>query len=266
MVLKLQFGNLAFTTYGNKGNPAVTFIHGFPFSREMWSEQCEVLSKDHYVVAYDIRGHGESSVGSGQYLIEMFVDDLISLLDFLDLKSTTLCGLSMGGYIAQRAVDRAADRFSGLILCDTKSTADTNTAKLNRANQIKTIVDGKKEKFVEDMLHSLFAPASFEKNGDGVEKIKKIMNSTDDHALIGTLIALSARMDMTDSLSNIKIPTLILVGDQDKLTTVADADLMHTKIRGSEVVIVKESGHVSNIENAAEFNNAVITFLEKNRL
>lgn len=266
MVLKLQFGNLAFTTYGRAGNPAITFIHGFPFSRSMWDEQCELLSKDHFVITYDVRGHGESSVGSGQYLIEMFVDDLFSLLDHLNVRSTTVCGLSMGGYIAQRAIDRAAERFSGLILCDTKSTADTNAAKLNRANQIKMILDGGKAKFVDDIIHALFAEVSFKKNKDGVEKIKRIISSTDERALVGTLIALAARMDMTDSLSNIKVPTLILIGDQDKLTTIADAELMHSKISGSEVRVVRESGHVSNIENSTEFNNAVIGFLERNGL
>jgi 3-oxoadipate enol-lactonase len=266
MTLNLHFGSLAFTTYGSPENPSITFIHGFPFNRSMWDEQCELLSKDHFVIAYDVRGHGESSVGSGQYLIEMFVDDLLSLLDHLNVRKTTVCGLSMGGYIAQRAVDRAPDRFSGLILCDTKSAADTNAAKLNRANQIKMILEGSKAKFVDDMVHVLFAPVSFEKNKNGVEKIKKIMSSTDERALIGTLIALAARMDMTDSLSNIKMPTLILVGDQDKLTTVADARLMQSRISGSEVRIIRESGHVSNIENSAEFNNAILEFLEKNRL
>lgn len=266
MVLKLQFGNLAFATYGNAGNPAVVFIHGFPFSRAMWDEQCELLSSDHFVISYDVRGHGESSVGSGQYLIEMFVDDLFYLLDHLNIRSATICGLSMGGYIAQRAVDRDRKRFSGLILCDTKSAADTNAAKLNRANQIKMILNGEKAKFVDDMVGTLFAPASLLKNKSKVEKIRKIMSLTDERALIGTLIALAARMDMTDSLSNIEIPTLILVGDHDKLTTVADAELMHSRIRGSEIEVIRESGHISNVENSDEFNNSLLHFLKKNGL
>ncbi|TLY00833.1 MAG: alpha/beta fold hydrolase, partial [Thaumarchaeota archaeon] len=78
-------------------------------------------------------------VGDGQYTIELFVDDLIALLDHLKIDKAILCGFSMGGYIALRAIERNPDRFSALILCDTMSAADSNEAKIMRANAIKQI-------------------------------------------------------------------------------------------------------------------------------
>jgi 3-oxoadipate enol-lactonase len=266
MFLETHNGRIAFETHGEKKEKRIVFIHGFPFDRSMWNEQARLLSRDHFVVSFDIRGHGESDQGSGQYLIEFFADDLIALLDHLDLSTVCLCGLSMGGYTALRAIEREPSRFSGLVLCDTKSTGDTNPAKLNRANQIKTILAGKKAEFAEAQLKALFAPESFSRNGRAVEKIRKTILSTGDNVLVGTLIALAARMDMTDSLSKISVPTLVIVGENDKVTPPSDAELMHSKIRGATLAVIRGAGHISNLENSQEFNSALQNFLVSNAL
>src|SRR5258706_1692729 len=80
----------------------VVLIHGFPCSKEMWKPQVEVLKQRYYTVTYDIRGHGGSDVGDGQYSIELFADDYIALLDHLKISRAVVVGLSMGGYIALR--------------------------------------------------------------------------------------------------------------------------------------------------------------------
>src|SRR2546427_4607626 len=88
--------------YNDTGNPEaapVVLIHAFPLSHQMWSPQIESLAQDYRVITYDVRGHGESDAGDGQYLIDFFVDDLIGLLDHLNIDRAILCGLSMGGYI-----------------------------------------------------------------------------------------------------------------------------------------------------------------------
>jgi 3-oxoadipate enol-lactonase len=123
----------------NDRKPPVVLIHGFPFSSEMWSAQVELLKDEHRVIAYDIRGHGKSGVGDGQYLLEFFVDDLITLLDRLNVPKVELCGLSLGGYIALRTIERNPERVSSLILCDIGPQADSNEAKLRRAASIKAV-------------------------------------------------------------------------------------------------------------------------------
>ena len=266
MFLETRNGKIAFETHGEEKERAIVFIHGFPFDRSMWNDQARLLSKDHFVVLFDIRGHGESDQGSGQYLLEFFVDDLIALLDHLRLATVCLCGLSMGGYTALRAIEREPSRFSGLVLCDTKSTADTNAAKLNRANQIKMILAGKKVEFAEGQLKSLFAPENFKRTGEAVERIKKTILSTRDVVLVGALIALAARMDMTESLSKVSVPTLVIVGADDKITPPSEAELMYSKIRGSKLAVIRGAGHISNLENAPEFNSTLQGFLAENNL
>ncbi len=266
MFLETGSGRIAFETHGDKKEKSVLFIHGFPFNKSMWDEQAGLLSGDHFVVTFDMRGHGESDAGRGQYLVEFYADDVIAIMDHLGLEKTCVCGLSMGGYTAMRAIDREPHRFSGLILCDTKSSPDTNEAKLNRANQIKTILAGNKSLFADGQIKALFAPRSIENKIPAVERIRTIIESTSDAALIGTLIALSARMDMTETLPRISAPTLIIVGKQDRITTLTDAGEMHAAIKGSRMAVVHEAGHLSNLENSEEFNAALLKFLSANNL
>ena len=266
MFLETPSGRIAYQTFGENRNKGIVFIHGFPFDKSMWDEQGKLLSRDHFVVTYDIRGHGESEVGNGQYLIEFLVDDLFAVMDQVGLKKAVVCGLSMGGYIALRGIDRESSRFSGLILCDTKSPADTNAAKLNRANQIKAILSGKKSQFAEDQTKALFAPESFEQNKNAVDKITAIIKSTKETGLVGALIALASRMDMTESLEKISVPTLIMVGDKDKVTPPSEAETIHLKIENSKLVLIHGAGHLSNLENSKEFNSALLDFLKQNSL
>ena len=266
MFVETSNGKIACRTYGENKERGIVFVHGFPFNKSMWDEQVGLLSIDHFVVTFDLRGHGESDLGSGQYLVEFIVDDLIEVMDRVGVKKAVVCGLSIGGYAALRAIDREASRFSGLILCNTKSSPDTNASKLNRASQIKMILAGKKSQFADDMAHSLFAPESFEKNKVAVNNIIRIMKSTRDAALIGTQIALAARMDMTDSLENISIPTLIITGEKDKVATQSDAELMNSRIKKSKFVLIHRAGHLSNLENPVEFNMALVNFLKENNL
>lgn len=175
MFVKTSNGRIFYNAFGENKNRGIVFIHGFPFDKSMWDEQSKLLSKDHYVVAFDLRGHGESDVGSGQYLVEFIVDDLFEVMDHVGLGKAVVCGLSIGGYAALRAVDREPSRISGVVLCNTKSSGDTNAAKLNRANQIKMILAGSKSQFAEDMARALFAPESLESIKAAVDKIISIM-------------------------------------------------------------------------------------------
>ncbi len=264
MFLKTGEGQIAYETNGTDKKRAIVFIHGFPFNRSMWNDQVRLLSRNHLAVTFDVRGHGESSEGTG--LIDLYVDDLFALLDHLGLHAVTVCGLSMGGYIALRGIERDPSRFKGIVLCDTKSPADTNAAKLNRANQIRTILAGQKNQFADAQVKTLFAPESFEGRKAAVEKIRKIIESTSERGLVDALIALAARMDMTESLEKISAPTLIIVGDRDKVTPPAEAEAMRSRIHSARMVVVKGAGHLSNLENPEEFNSALETFLSDNSL
>jgi 3-oxoadipate enol-lactonase len=241
----------------------VIFIHGFPFSHEMWEPQMNIMPNHIHAIAYDVRGHGVSDVGDGQFTIEIFVDDLIALLDHLFIEKAVLCGLSMGGYIALRAFERHPNRVRGLILCDTKSEPDTNTAKIKRTDTLKEVKAAGVQTFAENFVKAIFWEKTFERNPSAIAFIKKIICANSQRGICGTLLALAARTDTTPALSSITIPTCIIVGEHDKLTPLSDAQMMHSMIEGSELHILPNAAHMSNLENVQEFNERLITFLKK---
>lgn len=255
--------NITPNLYGPSGKLPVVFIHGFPFSQAMWQPQIEALQSTYHLITYDNRGHGQTPAGDGQYLLELFVDDLIGLLDELKIPKAVLCGLSMGGYIALRTVERNPERVHALVLADTRSEADSNEAKVKRAAGVRTIKEKGVPAFAEGFLKSAFAPKTFETQPYTVDLIRKIILSNPPLGVSGTLIALATRTDTTAALSGIKVPTLILVGDQDPITPPAASEAMHKAIAGSELHVIPQAAHMSNLENPQAFNQHLGTFLKK---
>jgi len=258
-----QGPNVFFTDNENVQRSAIVFIHGFPLNHTMWQEQAALVQSSFRVITYDQRGHGQSAAGDGQFMLESFVDDLLGLLDALRIQKAILCGLSMGGYVALRTYERQPGKVLGLILCDTRSQADTNEAKLKRAASIRALREQGISAFAEGFLKNLFTPSSFLRSPEAVEAVRKMILACTLQGLIGTQIALATRTDTTASLARIRVPTLILVGAHDVITPPAAAAEMHERIAGSKMSIIPDAGHISNLENPDFFNHEMMAFLTK---
>jgi 3-oxoadipate enol-lactonase len=245
----------------NSLDPPIVLIHGFPFALEMWNPQIGILKEKYRVIAYDVRGHGSTDDGDGQYTIEFFVDDLIALLDYLKIPNVVLCGLSMGGYIALRAIERNPERVSALILCDTGPQADSNDVKLRRAANMRSVKVNGVKVFAESFTKAVFRQESFQSRPYEVEAIRRMIEANSEIGICGTLLALACRTDTTDSLDLIKVPTLIMVGEEDKVTPPKLSELMDSKISGSEIHVIPRAAHMSNLENTEEFNKHLLNFL-----
>lgn len=252
-----------YNEFGIRGNTPVVFIHGFPFNNTMWNPQIKRLPKNLYGITYDVRGHGSSGVGDGQYSLELFIDDLVALLDYLSLQKAVLCGLSMGGYIALRTVEKHPDRIQGLILCDTKSESDSDDAKVKRSATIKTVKTLGVQRFSESFVKSVVCENTFIRHPETVEFVHKIICENSPLGICGTLLALASRTDTTHVLSSIHVPTCIMTGEYDILTPPAVAKSMHKAIKDSELHIIPDAGHMSNLENTKSFNETLFSFLQK---
>lgn len=252
-----------YTDQGSDNAPVIIFIHGFPFSKEMWNKQMESLNEDFRVIAYDIRGHGKSYSGTDDFSIELFVKDLIALMDALRIKKTTLCGLSMGGYIALNAIENYPERFNALVLCDTSCIADSPEAKGKRTKAIEGIWENGVEKFADESLKNFFTLESLLSKKEIIADVREMIINTSEKSIIKTLIALSKRAETCSKLSEIKVPVLILVGKEDKITPPESAYFMHEKINGSVLSIIEHAGHLSNLENPDQFNDQLMKFLDE---
>jgi 3-oxoadipate enol-lactonase len=256
--------NLHYFLTGDSSVPPVVFVHGFPFSLEMWRGQTDAVAAEGFrAVAYDIRGHGMSDVGDGQYTIESHVDDLFALLDHLKMPRVAIVGLSMGGYIALRALEREPGRFIAAVLCDTKSEPDTDEGRVKRAASVRAVKQNGSTAFAADYVKMMFAEETISTNPSAVESIRRVIARTPPLSIAGTLIALAARTDTTASLGKISIPTLILVGERDTVTPPPSSQSMKAKIPGAELHIVPGAAHLSNLDNPAYFNDKLLTFLKR---
>ncbi|EAT15377.1 alpha/beta fold hydrolase [Desulfuromonas acetoxidans] len=265
MKAQINDTEIFYTESGDPTKTSVVFIHGFPFSHAIWQKQIKALGDDFHCIAYDFRGMGESCVGDGQYSLEGHVDDLVALLDFLQIDQAVIVGLSMGGYIALRALQRNPERFLAVALCDTRSEEDDNAARIKRANAAQSVKKEGAAAFAEGFLPAVFSEASITNNVPGVGMIKQIISKNAPLAIAGNLIAMAARTDTTASLKDIAVPTLILVGEKDKLTTPEDARNLQNQIKGSVLHVVPDAAHLSNLENPEFFNARLLEFLHSTK-
>lgn len=259
--MKKTINGLSVFLEGNNKNKSIIFIHGFPYDHTMWKEQIDVLSEKYFCVAYDIRGLGESPAGDGQFTMESFVDDLEIIIDKLKLDKPILCGLSMGGYIGLHALERFQEKFSAAILCDTRSESDSNEGKLKRAAAIKRTNTEGLAPFAKDFITNCFGDHYKQNYKEEFERRIAESSAFNPIGIKGSLLAMLSRTDTTEYLSKIKIPVLVICGEFDALTPPAVMKPLAEKIRESEFVIIKNSGHMSPIENPEEVNVAIQKFL-----
>lgn len=243
------------------GKIPIIFLHGFPFDKSMWQGQLDYLKSSSRVIAYDIRGFGASKDEESVFSMDLFTDDLIAFMDSLAIEKATLCGLSMGGYIALNAVKRFPTRFSALILCDTQCIADTPEVFEKRANTIVEIQKDGVAMFNEAFIKSVLHEDSFNTKLELVEQLRTVVNANSARILTMGLTALAERSETCSSLSKIAIPTLIICGRADVVTPLAESQAMNQNIKGSTLCVIEHAGHVSNLEQPIEFNKVLHGFV-----
>ena len=207
-----------FVDDGGKDQLPVVFLHAFPLHGGMWNAQREALRGKARFISFDVRGLGKSPLGKGPAMLEHFVDDLFALLDHLRIDAAMLCGLSMGGYLALRAVERAPMRVRGLLLSDTQAAADANEAKLKRAEGIRKVMSEGVPAYTETFLRGALASRTLETRSDVVAQVKALIQESSADGIAAGLIALATRTDATQVLPHIRVPTRVLVGEYDAIT------------------------------------------------
>lgn len=248
--------------FGEDNKQGIIFVHAFPFCSRMWDKQTEALQNDYRVVVYDLRSFGYSELGDGHFTIDSHVSDLISIIDSLKMEKPVVCGLSMGGYITLRALELYQSKFKGAILADTKAESDNNPTKHARADQMKMIKNSQREQFTENFIKAALSETNYNEKPELVEFLKKMISWQKNEAITGALLTLAARADTTDALDRFDIKMLIIAGKEDKLTPPEFSKIIYGKTRNSDLKLISNAGHLSNMENPEEFNSVLIEFLK----
>jgi len=238
--------------------PAVLLVHAFPLNHAMWTSQLAMLKDRFRVVAPDLRGFGNTPV-SNSWSLDDAAADLADLLDFLHIPDCVLIGLSMGGYVALPFYARYPERVRQLVLADTRARADTDPEKAARTKMIADLEEFGAAILPERMLHRLLKPNP---PSDVLQEVTAMMSMTRTSAAIFALMAMRDRPDASTILHNISCPTLVIAGEHDVITRVDECREMAETVRDGSFVTIRDAGHLSNLENAAEFNAALQSFLK----
>ncbi|WP_291369961.1 MULTISPECIES: 3-oxoadipate enol-lactonase [unclassified Acinetobacter] len=245
-----------YQTFGNAANPALIFSNSLGTKFSMWQPQIEFFHQDYFVICYDTRGHGGSSAPKGPYTLQQLGQDVVNLLNHLNIQKATFCGISMGGLTGQWLAINKPERFSHVIVCNTAAKIGQEQAWLERAVLVR-------EQGLAPIASTAggrwFTDKFIQSNAAEVEKLQNSLAAGSAEGYASCCEAL-AKADLREQLKDITVPVLVIAGQQDPVTTVADGQFMVKHIPNSQMFEINAS-HISIIEQSEQFNHLLQSFL-----
>jgi 3-oxoadipate enol-lactonase len=239
--------------------PWVVMSHSLACASAMWDEQVDALKGKYKVLRFDTRGHGGSDAPAEPYTLDMLADDLHGMLGKLGVANPHFVGLSMGGMIGMTYALKYPRALKSLVLCDTSSRIPPE-AKPVWEERIKTATEQGMEPLVEPTLKRWFTEPFLAKRGKVIDRVAAMIRSTPAAGYAGCCHAIP-QIDATDKLGAIQCPVQIIVGEKDVGTPVAMSEAIHRAIPSSELVVIPDASHLSNLEQPGVFNSALLKFL-----
>ncbi|HXG91439.1 MAG TPA: alpha/beta hydrolase [Blastocatellia bacterium] len=239
----------------------VLFIHAFPLNQTMWDDQVAALKNICRAITLDLRGFGGSDVPDGPYSMDQMAADVRELMKKLGIDRAVLVGLSMGGYISLAFYRDYPEAVSAMVLADTRATLDTSEGRERRIKSAERVEREGARAIVDDMVPLALAAATVEHRPDIVERMRAMGEANSPKGIAAAQRGMAERADSTALLSSMNFPVLIIVGSEDKLTPVAEAEALRSRIPNAGFHIIEGAGHLSNLERPDEFNAALIDFI-----
>ena len=245
-----------FVRISSQGFPLV-FVHGFTTTSEFWREQVEEFSKEYRVIRINLPGHGASPApASRSYCLEDFVEDVARVFRELNIDKAVLIGLSMGGIVAQKFALKYSHLVKGLVLVDTTAhgigpdaTADAFLALADKRGLKKAVQDLSDKSFSSSTSPALLEWARGEVIQTPEFVARAAVRSLND-------------ADTRGSLSQLKLPTLVIAGEEDRVTPPQESEILARGISDSTLSLIPGAGHFSMLEKPAAFNRVLRRFLD----
>ncbi|NQD91817.1 3-oxoadipate enol-lactonase [Pseudomonas sp. CrR25] len=258
--VQLSDGQLHYQLDGPAGAPVLVLSNSLGTDLHMWDAQIPAFTEHLRVLRYDTRGHGHSLVSPGFYSIEQSGRDVLALLDALDIAKAHFCGLSMGGLIGQWLAINAGERLDKLVLCNTAAKIASPEVWNPRIDTV--LRDGQAAmRALRDASIARWFTAEFAAaEPDQVELLVAMLAQTSPQGYAANCAAVRDA-DYRKRLDAVRVPTLIVAGGADPVTTVADSRFMVERIAGAQLLELS-AAHLSNVEAAAAFSQAVLAFLK----
>lgn len=246
--------------------PTLVLLHAFPLSSEQWDGVREPLAQHATVRTPDLPGFGGRPAPDGPPDLARLAEDVREQLDAAGAERVVLGGLSMGGYVAMAFLRRHADRVAGLVLADTKASADPEPARANRERIARTVLAERSPRvLLEDVLPGLLGPTTRAERPEVERRVRALVERADPAGVAWAQRAMAARPDATDVLRRVRVPALVVVGAEDALSPVADAAAMAAALPAASLTVLPGAGHLTALEDPPAFVEAVRRFLAQLR-
>ncbi len=254
---------VALHVHESGAGPPVVLLHAFPLSADMWAGNRATLADRWRVITPDLRGFGQSRLGDDQPSLDAVADDVAALLDRLGLDRVVLGGLSMGGYVTMAFLRRHPGRAQALVLADTKAGADPEAAAANRRRIAARLEsDRSADVLVEDVLPALLGPTTGRDRPEVIGRVTEMVGSAPPAAAAWAQRAMAARPDSLATLRTADVPALVIRGEEDALSSQADAEAMVEALPQGRLVVLPGAGHLTAVEVPGAFDAAVTEFLD----
>jgi pimeloyl-ACP methyl ester carboxylesterase len=233
----------------------VVLLHAFPMNADLWAPQLERAPRGFRFIAPDVTAH------PGAESIDAMAADVLRLADHLEIERGVIGGISMGGYVTFSAYRQAPERFSGMVLANTRSAADTADARNVRDRLVALAREKGPSAIVDEMMPKLLGTTSLRERADVQAQVRRIGGSNPAESIAGALIAMKGRADVSDMLERISCATMVIGADEDVATPLEEVERMQSRIPRSRLVILRRAGHLSNLEAPDDFSRALTDFL-----
>lgn len=243
---------------------AVLFVHGFPFDHKLWRHQVAALSRWR-CVAPDLPGAGGTPglESADAYSMSAYATYLVGVLDEMRIRQAVVCGLSMGGYIAFELLRQFPKRVRAAILCNTKAPGDSAEAKRGRDELAAKAQQDGAGAVADELLPKLLARATRDRQASVVREVREMIVRQPVSGIAGALHALRERPDSTPLLAHIRVPVLVVAGEDDQIAPAAGMQEMARAIPGARFALVPDAGHVAPLEQPITVSSALADFLAK---
>jgi 3-oxoadipate enol-lactonase len=243
--------------------PAFVFIHAFPLNASMWRHQVAFLQEKGFAVfAPDLPGF--KGVPLCKPDLNEYAKYVLEKAKKSGVERSIVVGLSMGGYIAFRLLENEPDFVAGLVLADTRAIPDGEEAKHNRTTLAEQVIAKGIGFLKEKTLPNLLGKTTFHERQSVVQDVAKMIEEASVQGVANALLAMRDRPDSSPLLSKIAVPTLVVVGDEDALISTKEASAMASSVNGAKLVVIKEAGHLTALEQADAFSKALFDFYQEN--
>lgn len=245
----------------------LVLLHAFPLNAEMWRAQLEAVPDGWHFIAPHLRGFGpggDPGAGMAPPSMDDLAADVEALLNALEIDRAAIGGLSMGGYVTFALYRRAPERFSRIVLADTRAQADTPEGRQARRAMSELVRTKGADAVAEQMLPKLLGETTRRERPEVARRVRELIRANAVSGIDGAIHAMMTRPDSTPDLERISVPTLVIVGEEDTLTPVAESEALHRAIERSQLVVLEGAGHLSNLEAPEEFSRALDNFLTSN--